>query len=44
MIDTWYGEPRKVIGDTQAVVSKMTIGKGRICIGPVDSPCYDHGY
>lgn len=44
MIDTWHGDPRKVVGDTQAVVSSMTYGKGRICIGPVDSPCYDKGY
>jgi len=44
MIDIWYGEPRKVIGDTQAVVSKMTIGKGRICIGRKDELSYDHGY
>ncbi len=44
MIDTWYGNLRKVIEDKQAVISKMTYGKGRICIGSIDSPCYDMGY
>lgn len=46
LVDVWHGDVRRVwpaLG-VQAVVTEMTYGKGRVCVGPVGGYFYDQGY
>lgn len=46
LVDVWHGDIRRrwpALG-VQAVVTHMTYGKGRVCVGPIDCYCFDQGY